>query len=186
MIFYHFKQFLFIPNADIKRKNSFLLNNERYIINCSYHCKLFPNFKSEFYVITNIDVIEPDQKDRMVYSLMLDNNFNYISISKNFEEQFFFSLKMLEQIKMNFCNFFGISSTKIKKIISQKRKKLKYPSKKNSYEILKEINNTTTIFSNISQENVFTYRKMYNTISNLNPYSIEYEDTINKNNIYNS
>ena len=181
----YFKQFLFIPNADIKRKNSFLLNNERYIINCSYHCKLLPNFKSEFYIITNVDVIEPDQKDRMIYSLMLDNNFNYISFSKNFEEQFFFSLKMFEQIKISFCDFFGLNSAKIKKIISQKRKGLKFPSKKYSYELLKEINNSTTIFSNISQEKIFTYRKSQKTIANLNPYSIEYEDEIYKNNIYN-
>ena len=182
---YYFKQFLFIPNGDIKRNNSFLLNNERYIINCSYHCKLFPNFKSEFYIITNIDIIEPDQKDRMIYSLMLDQNFNYITISKNFEEQFFFSLKMLQQIKINFCDFFGLNSIKIKKIISQKKKNLNYRSKKYSYEILKELNNATTIFSNIPQEKMFKYRKIHNTISNLNSFSIKYEDEIKKNNIYN-
>ena len=46
---------------------------------------------------------------------MLNSSLHFITISKSFEEQFFFNLKMFEILKINFCDFFGVSTSKLKK-----------------------------------------------------------------------
>ena len=180
------KQFLFLSNVDVKRNNSFILNKEKYIINCLYHSKLLPNFKSEFYIITNIDVIDDEYENKILYTLMLNHNFNFISVSKNFEEQFFFKIKMIETLKLNFCDFFGINSLEIKKRISHKYKKFKNTNSKNSYRNLKEQNNALSIFSNIPQEKMFLYYKPLNPLKYFKQIPIEHNDIIKKSQIYNA
>ena len=178
------KQFLFIPNAEFERKEGIILNKDRYIINCSFNCKLLPKFKSEFYIIANIEILNYNTSTCLSYSLMLNNNLHFLSISKSFEEEFFFNLKMFETLKINFCDFFGVSLTKLKKRLN-KKKRNSINTKKKILRNLIEENNSISILTNVSNDKIFIYRIQKNTIDDLLHQPFVIEDKIKKTQILN-
>ena len=173
------KQFLFIPNAFFSRNEAFILNKDHYIVNCSFSCKLLPRFKSEFYIIANIEIVDLNTLSCLNYSLMLNNSLHFITISKSFEEQFFFNLKMFEILKINFCDFFGVSTSKLKKRLNKKKRNSINTRKKILRNLIEE-NHSLSILSNVSQEKIFVYRAQKNSIDDLLHTPFVIEDTIKK------
>ena len=178
------KQFLFIPNAVFSRNEAFILNKDRYIVNCSFSCKLLPKFKSEFYIIANIEIVDLNTLSCLNYSLMLNSSLHFITISKSFEEQFFFNLKMFEILKINFCDFFGVSTLKLKKRLNKKKRNSINTRKKILRNLIEE-NHSLSILSNVSQDKIFVYRVQKNSIDDLLHTPYEIEDTIKKAQIIN-
>ena len=175
---YLLKLFLFIPNGQYKAEETFLVNKNNYLINCNLYSKTLPNFKPEYYVINNIFLNNEIISNYFYYNLIIDDKFQFDSISKNFEENFFFSLKMLNLLKINFCEFFGININKFKKKISNfKTKSCKY-----DFQDLKEINKSLTVFSNINQK-FFEFKNISNNLNDFIGKVLVIEEKIKKNNI---
>ena len=175
---YLLKLFLFIPNAEYKAEETFLVNKNNYLINCNLYSKTLPNFKPEYYVINNIFLNNEINSNYFYYNLIIDDNFQFDSISKNFEDNFFFSLKMLKLLKINFCEFFGININKFKKKISNfKTKSCIY-----DFQDLKEINKSLTVFSNINQK-FFEFKNIRYNLNDFIGKVLILDEKIKKNNI---
>ena len=110
---------------------------------------------------------------------MLNNSLHFITISKSFEEQFFFNLKMFEILKINFCDFFGVSTSKLKKRLNKKKRNSINTRKKILRNLIEE-NHSLSILSNVSQEKIFVYRAQKNSIDDLLHTPFVIEDTIKK------
>lgn len=168
------KQFLFIPNPTFQRNETYLVNFEKHLINTTINVKVLPHFNAAFYLISNVEPIERYSDYSFSYSLLLNRDFKFLSLSENFETQFFFTLKMFEILKITFCDFFGISSTRL-------RKKLRERSTPSSnINAIKEINKAITVFNNINQEKMFTYRYFPKEISKLFSKRNTFSETLNK------
>ena len=48
------------------------------------------------------------QKKKIEYNIIIDKDYNFTCINKNFSKEFFFNLEKLNVLKMDFCSFFGI------------------------------------------------------------------------------
>ena len=159
------KKFLFLKNPIFEKKNTFILNKENYLVPCDILAKLFPHLKNEFYIIidvkinnNNINKNSNKIKQSFIYSLILNQDFNILNISKNFEENFYFNLKIFDNLKINYCDFFGIDEIKLKKNLTSRMSKLNIFS----YNIntLIDENKAIAIFLNVQENKIFEYRKL--------------------------
>ena len=168
------KQFLFIPNPTFQRNETYLVNFEKHLINTTINVKVLPHFNAAFYLISNVEPIERYSDYSFSYCLLLNRDFKFLSLSENFETQFFFTLKMFDILKITFCDFFGISSTRLRKKLRERST----PS--NNTNAIKEVNKAISIFSNINQEKMFTYRYFPKEISKLFSKRNTFSETLNK------
>lgn len=168
------KRFLFLPNPIFNRNQTFLLDSDKHLLHTSITVKVFPDFKAAFYLIASIQPIEIYSDFSISYYLMLNRDFKLLSISPNFENQFFFTLKMFDILKITFCDFFGISINRLKTKLKEKQPNISKDS------ILIAMNKASSIFCNIDQEKMFSYRKIPKECETLFSKSWTYNELINK------
>lgn len=164
------KKFLFIPNAQFTREETFLLNKERHVVNTTISVKLLPSFNTVFDLIVNVKFITIESDNALHYNLILDKGFMFLSICRLFEEQFFFNLKMFQILKMTFCDFFGINYDKLQKEFNFIQK----------HTNLKEHNRAISIYKTIPLNKMFKYRKSIHSIKKLFSHEKIYKETISK------
>ena len=145
------KKFLFFNNPHFSKK-SYVLDYEKYLTQCYFECRLLPDFKNSFHIIINFKLLTNEDKDTIFYSVFIDKDFNFVSLCRDFEQLFFFNMKMFDILNINFCQFFGLNESNLRKNLKKKRKKLKINS------FWKKENKAYLIFSNIPQEKMFKYR----------------------------
>ena len=142
------------------------------------------------------------------YRFMLNNNFDLMAISKNFEEEYYLNKKILESFDIHFLDIIKMKPEKFKKYFEKEYKKITYQKlvqqvKTNDYLIPElYVPPGDKIFSivksnnfNISKANVLSmilnkYKKEdendYENIDNKNDYEEEKKRLIQKENITNS
>ena len=174
---YVMKQFLFFNKNTYTKAKTFLKSKEGYLISINFVCKTFPNFSDNFFLISNIifnensekEIIEDTKKSYLVninndnfinnYSFMLNQDFEFFGLTKNFFLEYELNHNMFRELNINFCQFFCIEENKLKEKIYSEKKKLikKFPYLKHKIS-LKESNKAYSIFQNISIENTFKLR----------------------------
>ena len=102
------------------------------------------------------------KNDRILnnYSFLLNYDFDFFGMTKNFYLEYELNQNMLRELKLNFCQFFCMDENKLIDQIHKEKNKLlkKYPNFYGKIS-LKEINKAYSIFQNISIENTFKIRK---------------------------
>ena len=174
---YVMKQFLFFNKNTYTKAKTFLKTKEGYLISINFVCKTFPNFSDNFFLIANIifndnsekELIEDNKKsyninfndDNIInnYSFMLNQDFEFFGMTKNFFSEYELNHNMLRQLNINYCQFFCVEENKLKEQMHSEKKKLikKFPFLKNKIS-LKESNKAYSVFQNISIENTFKLR----------------------------
>lgn len=118
-------------------KETYLLNKNNNIIPLIVSAKKLPTYHKNISLIINASFINNNTstfsntntnnsnsnitnnksnvnaQDYFMYHFLLDYNYNIFAISSSVESQFMFSLKMFEDLKINFCFFFNISQEKL-------------------------------------------------------------------------
>ena len=172
------KQFLFFYENVYAKDNTFIKSNEGYLVSINFICKTFPNFQENFNLIANIifnDDLLPDfynhinskktnnfntSNDKInTYSFLLDYDFDFFGLSKNFYTEYDLNQNMFRELRINFCQFFCIDENKlIEKILKERKNLIKKNPKFNQKISLRESNKAYTIFQNIKVENLFKIR----------------------------
>ena len=172
------KQFLFFYENVFSKDNTFIKSKEGYLVSINFTCKTFPNFHQNFNLIANIifnDDLLPEfynninnkksnnfntSNDKInTYSFLLDYDFDFFGLTKNFFTEYDLNEKMFRELRINFCQFFCIDENKlIEKILKERRNLIKKNSKFNQKISLRESNKAYTIFQNIKIENLFKIR----------------------------
>ena len=172
------KQFLFFDENVFSKDNTFIKSNEGYLVSINFTCKIFPNFQDNFNLIVNIifnDDLLPEfyshlgnkktntfntSNDKInTYSFLLDYDFDFFGLTKNFFTEYDLNENMFRELKINFCQFFCIDENKLlEKILKERRNVIKKNPKFNQKISLRESNKAYTIFQNIKIENLFKIR----------------------------
>jgi len=171
------KQFLFFYENVFSQDNTFIKSKEGYLVSINFNCKIFPNFHENFNLITNIifnDDLLPEFYNNLnnkktnfntcndkinTYSFLLDYDFDFFGLTKNFFIEYDLNEKMFRELRINFCQFFCIDENKlIEKILKERRNLIKKNPKFNQKISLRESNKAFTIFQNIKNENLFKIR----------------------------
>ena len=155
----YMKQFLFIPGATFS-KNTYILDNEKYIVNCFFECKILPDFQNAFRLIINFKLTLNDNDNILIYSVFLDNHFSFISLCRDFEHLFFFNMRMFKILNINFCEFFGLNQTSL-------YNHLRKGENEEIEATYKEEDKALSIFKSLSPEKIFKYRKEKKSIKSL-------------------
>ena len=174
------KQFLFYNKNDFTKEKTFIKSKEGYLIPINLISKIYPNFSYDFFLIANITFnsegcssdfllqnIENNKKtnninsDKItnVYSFLLNYDFDFLGMTKNFFLEYDLNQNMLRELRLNFCQFFCVDENiLIDKIHKEKNKLIKNYPNLNHKILLKESNKAFSIFQNISIENTFKLR----------------------------
>ena len=119
----YMKEFILMGNTTYS-KCSFLLNKDNQLIPMRINCITQPTLSSLYTFVVNVEVIS--NQNFKNYYIMSDMKFNLWSISQSFENQFFFSVKMMNSLNINFCDFFGVNKDKLNEYF----KTVKFPTRK--------------------------------------------------------
>ena len=92
-------------------KKTFLVNKRKQLLPVNAHIKVLPTLTTLSNLILQIEMY--DNILHKQYHLMLNNEYNLISMSKSFEDEFVFTLDMFKTVKLNFCDFFGLNKERI-------------------------------------------------------------------------
>ena len=153
----YMKQWLLFGNTSYCKK-TFLLNKDFQIIPVKVEVKVLPTTNTLYAVIVNVQKWE--NADYKQYFVLLDIWFYLWAISKSFETQFFFSLKMLNSLKINFCEFFGVGKEKVNeyfknvRIASSNNDNTMMYNKKKDFKIL--------AVTSVKTEELYLYQGMDN------------------------
>ena len=150
-----------------------------------FSAKKFPTFFDDFFIIIGIDFIndiydsESDNKFHR-YSFLLDENFDFMSQTINFYEDFMFNIPLFKELKINFLKFFNVSKNKL----IHNFKKTNSNVFKNDININNIINlrredDAFTVFKNINYENIFELRDI-SKLESISKESTRFNDKIEK------
>ena len=171
------KQFLFFHSNTYSKFNTFIKSKEGYLVSVNINCKVFPSFIDDFLIIANVifnNELDMDKnnnnKDKNInntnnkiinsYSFMLNNDYEILSLTKNFYIEYNLNQSMFRELRINFCQFFCVDENKLsKQIINERKKILRENPSLNNLIPLKESNRAYTIFQNISMKNLFKIRE---------------------------
>ena len=92
-------------------KISFLLNKDNQLIPVRINCQAQATLSSLYTFIVNVEL--STSQFYYNYYVISDTKYNLWSISETFETQFCFNAKMLNSLKINYCDFFGVGKEKI-------------------------------------------------------------------------
>lgn len=106
----YMKNFILMGYSFYKKK-TFVMNKENQLVPFVISCKILPMIDALYSMIVELDKIPPN--NCVNYHVILNMSYNILCISEAFESQFFFSLKMLNMLKINFCDFFGVNKEKL-------------------------------------------------------------------------
>ena len=142
----YMKEFILMGNKTYS-KVSFLLNKNNQLIPVRINCQVQPTLSSLYTFIVNVEISQSQFYNN--YYLISDTTYNLWSISESFESQFLFSVKMLNSLRINYLDFFGI----VKEEVNDYFKKLKLT---NSDYKKKQVNALTSV----KQEEMYFYDTM--------------------------
>ena len=168
----YMKQFLFIPGA-IFSKNSYILDHEKYLVNCFFECRILPDFQTAFRLIINFKLTLNDNDNILIYSVFLDKHLSFISLCRDFEHLFFFNMRMFKILNINFCEFFGLNQTSL-------YNELRKGENEEIEATFKEEDKAISIFTTVSPEKIFEYRKEKKSIKTLQKKIKVYKQLIAK------
>ena len=170
------KQFLFFNKNIFAKEKTFIKSKEGFLISIDLKSKIFPNFPDNFYIISNIIFNANNFKESIelsfndpnkniinnnrsinIYSFLLNYDFDFFSMTKNFYIEYNLNQIMLRELRLNFCQFFCVDENKLSEKIHEEKSK-KYPYLRNR-ATLKEINKAYSAFENVSIEKIFKLRK---------------------------
>ena len=177
------KHFLFFYKNAFTKNNTFIKSKEGYLVPINFICCTFPNFTDDFNLIVNIifnengnsffnnqNSLENNAKNSNInstndtilnnYFFLLNYDFDFYGITKNFYLEFDLNQKMLRELKLNFLQFFCIDEYILSDKIQKEKNKIlkKFPN--TNYKIsLIEANRAYTIFQNIKMEKTFKLRE---------------------------
>ena len=180
------KQFLFFSYNAYVKTNTFLKNKEGYLMGVSVVAKKYPNFFNDFFIILGIDFNEKLFYARLNkcfnrYTFILDENWEFVSETRNFFEEFEFNVNIFKEIRTNFLEFFCVDKNRIMKKITKKNNKIYKHSVNNVYNLKKD-EDAFTLFKNISYEKAYQLRDI-SKIENFNNDYIVIHDKIEKDKI---
>ena len=113
-------------------------------------CEVQPTLSSLYTFIVNVEISQSNFYNN--YYIVSDVGYNLWSISESFEKHFYFSVKMLNSLKINYCDFFGVGRDKI-----------------NDY------------FKNIKLTNTNYKKKQINAFTSVKPEEMYFYDTMDVN-----
>jgi len=179
------KQFLFFDYNSFSKNNTFLKTKEGYLMGIKFTARKFPTFFDDFYIIIGIDFIndiydlENDNKFNR-YSFLLDENFEFMSQTINFYEDFMFNIPMFKELKINFLKFFSVNKNKLIHNLKEKNSNLfKNDINSNNIINLRREDDAFTVFKNINYENIFELRDI-SKLESISKESIRFKDKIEK------
>ena len=179
------KQFIFFDYNSFSKNNTFLKTKEGYLMGIKFTAKKFPTFFDDFFIIIGIDFIndicdsESDNKYHR-YSFLLDENFEFMSQTINFYEDFMFNISMFKELKINFLKFFNVSKNKLIHNLKKKNSNLfKNNTNLNNIFNLRREDDAFTVFKNINYENIFELRDI-SKLESISKESIHFNDKIEK------
>ena len=106
----YMKEFILMGNKTYS-KISFLLNKDNQLIPVRINCQAQATLSSLYTFIVNVEL--STSQFYYNYYVISDTKYNLWSISETFETQFCFNAKMLNSLKINYCDFFGVGKEKI-------------------------------------------------------------------------
>ena len=180
------KQFLFFDYNSFSKNNTFLKTKEGYLVGIKFEAKKFPTFFDDFFIIIEIDFIndindysESDNNFHR-YSFLLDENFEFMSQTINFYEDFMFNIPMFKELKINFLKFFNVSQNKLIHNLEKKNSNI-FKNNNNLKNIinLRKEDDAFTVFKNINYENIFELRDI-SKLESISKESIHFSDKIEK------
>ena len=145
----YMKEFILMGNKGYA-KTSFLLNKYNQLIPVNIICEVQPTLSSLYTFIVNVEISQSNFYNN--YYIVSDVGYNLWSISESFEKHFYFSVKMLNSLKINYCDFFGVGRDKI-----------------NDY------------FKNIKLTNTNYKKKQINAFTSVKPEEMYFYDTMDVN-----
>ena len=179
------KQFLFFDYNFFSKNNTFLKTKEGYLMGIKFSAKKFPTFFDDFFIIIGIDFIndiydsESDNKFHR-YSFLLDENFDFMSQTINFYEDFMFNIPMFKELKINFLKFFNVSKNKLIHNFKKKNSNVfKNDININNIINLRREDDAFTVFKNINYENIFELRDI-SKLESISKESTRFNDKIEK------
>ena len=181
------KHFLFFDNNSHIKKDSFLKSKEGYLIGVKLTVKKFPTFYEEFFLIIGIDFnddlfFSEINKNFNRYSFLLDDNFDFVSQTKNFYEDFEFNTYMFKELKTNFFEFFCVDKNKFNEKLKKKNSTILNKAGVNNVYNLKKEDDAFSIFKTISYEKAYDLRDISKLESVKNEHII-IRNKISKSNI---
>ena len=167
------KQFLFLSNPLFSKK-SYILDFEKYLTQCHFECRLLPDLKNSFHIIINFKLLVNEEEETITYSVFLDKDFNFVSLCRDFEQLFFFNMKMFGILNINFCEFFGLNENQLRSKLKRNQTNIQLDS------FWKIEDKAYCIFSKIPLEKIFNYRKTKESIIHLQKKIIKHTENIEK------
>lgn len=180
------KNFLFSDDNSVVKNNTFLRTKEGYLQGINFTAKKYPSFYDDFYMIIGIDFTDNLFKSEINqtfnrYSFMLDENFEFISQTKNFYQDFEFNIYMFKEIKINFFDFFCVDKNKFNEKLKKKNFNILKKSSNNVYNFKKE-EDAFILFKTVAYEKAYELRNIPK-FDSLNNEFININDKINKDKI---
>lgn len=142
------KKFALFSNASFT-KTTFILDKKKFMHKIKFSANSMPSLENNFGIIFDIVFVNDTQTEIIEYNFILDKNYKILCATENFSEEFFFTLEMVNTLKLNFCSFFNIPPEKLSPDSNMKSYKLR--------GLLQE-NEIATAFIQWKNE-YFSYRK---------------------------
>lgn len=106
----YMKNFIFFGGMSYK-KTTFILNSKNQLNQIDIRCKVLPSFSYFFSLIVQVD--NKENNDYRYYSALLNSSYDAFALSQSFEEKFYLNQNTITTIKVNLCDYFGISKERI-------------------------------------------------------------------------
>ena len=147
--------FIIQQNNIFKDKFKFIFDNKGYMIDSQINSTLQIGIHKNILIIATIEI---NQKNKEI-QFYLNKNLNIISINKNFQDNFYLSLALINEFKIELKEIFGIDindiETNFKKYIKKIRKIREYKILDTKEYILKNL------FKNKNQNNNYHINNKY-------------------------
>lgn len=113
------------------KKVTYMINKDKCIIPYKLLGKILPSINKDLCLIIRVKgyaypTIQKKSKDEVkesTYYLCLDYYYNLLAVSENFTQHFVFTLKMFNDLQLNFCSFFGIKQEQVTNYFNRKLNK---------------------------------------------------------------
>jgi len=99
-----------LDTTDSEIKKSFLITKDNFYFPVTIYTSFFPSLENNAMIIMDIfPKLAEISIDEKKYHLVLDYFTNFVSFSKNFQDDFFLTYEMISKLNINFSSFFDIN-----------------------------------------------------------------------------
>ena len=160
----HFKNFFF-------ERNRFIFDNEEHSIPCRIKTCNLPYLSKNIVIINEIYLREKDDS----YTFILNNNFQGVSISNSFQNNYHFTLDMLRKSDTPLRYIFNLHKHSIQKFFKDKLDVVEKIKKKLDYNIRETF---TQSLYNLNKNSINSFFEIKNKFKkeNLQNFTIKHED----------